>query len=422
MNTSVKEEWLHFLWKMKRLPVQLKTTTGLEIQIINWGIHNFYSGPDFFNAQIKIGSILWTGNVEIHVKASDWNRHQHQIDTAYENVILHVVYENDAAIFIQNELLPVLELKTCITLQELEKFAHYFDSKNEVICTSQWKKVPSIYIHKQLEALVFRRIFRKMEVIQSRYVELQKEVFFLKIEVFFKNLMTKVNELPAIELLHRIPITVLFRLNVKQRTALLFAVADLIPKESVDDAYVKELRSEGVFLLRKYNVTPMDSSSWKFFGCRPSSYPTIRLVVFSHMLDEPNIFEWKNNERWIEWFFSLKITLPLYWKTHYHFGKQTSKTLHVTTASMKSLLIINFFVPFIVWQQTQLNLPIDFEKVIGILEKLPPEKNKKIDLFINLGEKPKSAYETQGFLELLNEFCKNHQCLSCQIGTQLFKL
>lgn len=422
MNTVVKEQWLHYLWKMKRLPIQLKTTTGLEVQIIKWGIHNLFSGPDFFNAQLRIGSITWSGNVEIHVKSSDWNKHQHQYDSAYENVILHVVYENDAPIFIHNELLPVIELKEMISPKDLKKFAFFFDAKSEIVCASQWKIIPKIYLHKQLESLVFKRVFRKADVIQSRFLELQHDESFLKVELFLKFLMTKVNEFPATELLHRLPIVVLLRLNVKQRTALLFAVADLLPKENVEDAYVQELMSEGKFLLKKYNLSPMDKHSWKFFGCRPSSYPTLRLVVFAHMLEESPIFDWNINEKWIRWFLSLNVRLPDYWKTHAHFGKRNARPISVVTSSLKSLFLINVVVPFNVWNQSHKNLPTDLEKVIGILEKLPPEKNKKIDLFINLGEKPRSAFETQGFLELLNEFCKNHQCLSCQIGVQLFKL
>lgn len=421
MSTTIKEHWLHYLWKMKRLPINLFTTNGLPIQLLQTGIHNKESGPDFFNAILKIGAITWTGNVEIHIKSSDWKKHLHHLDSSYENVILHVVYEHDLPIYVKEEELPVLELKNYLSKDVLEKVGLFFASRNEIVCASSWSSVARIYVEKQLETAVSRRLQRKSLAIKHRWNELHNDLTALKIELLLKSLLTKVNELPGMELLQRVPYAIVFRLNAYQRTALLFAVANLLPKEPSSDEYTRKLQIEGDYLLRKYNLAPMETSSWKFFGCRPTAYPTIRLVVFAQLLEEKQLLEWEEVEIWSSWWQQLSIELPEYWKTHYHFGKLSSTTKNVLTLPMKNLMIINGVVPFYFWFSSEFNLPLESEKILEQLEKITPEKNRKIEQFIKLGEKPKSAYETQGYLELLNEFCKNHKCLTCQIGTQLIQ-
>ncbi len=417
----MRESWLHYLWKTKRFPLELKLVSGEALHIIHPGYNSSESGPDFFNAQIQIGGLIWSGAVEIHIKSSDWFAHQHQFDAAYSNVILHVVYEHDKEVEVQGEYLPVLELKTIITEEELSKFGRFFESKSTILCEYSFRNVSSILKMKQLESSVYLRFNRKAQKIAERYTELAGDVKQLKLEILVRQLFTKVNEIPAVELMQRVPLSVALRLNFSQRLALLFCVANVLPVNETTDVYVEALRKEGLYLQNKYGLSEMHRSSWKYFGVRPSAYPPLRIVILASLLENPQLFNW-DEDGWSEWFLRLKLPLPDYWKHRSHFGRsKLSRTSNFSIAT-RQLFIINGFIPYFYWSSTRFSTSEVDEKWIDYLNRIPPEKNNVVEQFIKLGEKPKSAFETQGYLELLNEFCKNRKCLSCQIGTQLIEL
>ena len=417
----MKESWLHYLWKTKRFPLELRLVSGEALHIIHPGYNSTESGPDFFNAQIQIGGLIWSGAVEIHIKSSDWFAHQHQFDAAYSNVILHVVYEHDKEVEVQGEQLPVLELKTIISEEELSKFGRFFESKSTILCEYSFRNVSSILKMKQLESSVYLRFNRKAQKIAERYAELAGDVKQLKLEILVRQLFTKVNEIPAVELMQRVPLSVALRLNFAQRLALLFCVANVLPVNETTDVYVEAQRKEGLYLQNKYGLSEMHRSSWKYFGVRPSAYPPLRIVILASLLENVQLFNWEE-DGWSEWFLRLKLSLPDYWKRRSHFG--TSKLSRTSNFSMatRHLFFINGFIPYFYWSSTRFSTSEVDEKWIDYLNRIPPEKNNVVEQFIKLGEKPKSAFETQGYLELLNEFCKNRKCLSCQIGTKLIEL
>ena len=97
--------WQHRLWMAQAM----FTVDGRKVQVIDPGRLNTDAGPDFFNAKVKIDGEMWVGNIEIHVRASDWFRHHHDIDKAYDNVILHVVEKDDMPVRRSNgEVIPQL--------------------------------------------------------------------------------------------------------------------------------------------------------------------------------------------------------------------------------------------------------------------------------------------------------------------------
>ena len=415
----MKEEWLHFIWKMKRLPLNLKTKKGESIEIIHPGIHNLDSGPDFFEAKIKINQLFWSGNVEIHIRSSDWLKHKHQLDEAYNNVILHVVFIHDLDIQVNNELLPVLELHSIIALEDIEKISQLSSNMYSIPCAHRWGEVPEIIKSKEIESAFFRRLERKSFIFDKRINELNFDTLKLKFELLGKIILTKVNELPMVELLTRIPTALLLRLNTEERTALLLGVSGLIPKFSEIEE-VKSLKKEASFLMNKYQIFPMNKVSWKFFGCRPPAYPTIRMVLFSLLMEEDVLFkEFQNKELFLSWIENKSIEFPKYWKNNTHFNPSNSKINNTLSRELKMLIIANFIVPFYYWQFSKINSVEQMEELINLAYNLPPEKNSKIESFKKLGQKIKSIAETQGLLELLNEFCNNKKCLSCQIGNKL---
>ena len=415
----MKEEWLHFIWKMKRLPLNLKTKKGESIEIIHPGIHNLDSGPDFFEAKIKINQLIWSGDVEIHIRSSDWLKNKHQLDEAYNNVILHVVFIHDLDIQVNNELLPVLELHSIISLEDIEKISQLSSNMSSIPCAHRWGEVPEIIKSKEIESAFFRRLERKSFIFDKRINELNFDTLKLKFELLGKIILTKVNELPMVELLTRIPTALLLRLNTEERTALLLGVSGLIPKFSEIEE-VKSLKKEASFLMNKYQIFPMNKASWKFFGCRPPAYPTIRMVLFSLLMEEDVLFkEFQNKELFLSWIENKSIEFPKYWKNNTHFNPSNSKINNTLSRELKMLIIANFIVPFYYWQFSKINSVEQMEELINLAYNLPPEKNSKIESFKKLGQKIKSIAETQGLLELLNEFCNNKKCLSCQIGNKL---
>ena len=417
----MRESWLHYLWKTKRLPLELKLVSGEVLQVIHPGYSSTESGPDFFNAQLQIGDLIWSGAVEIHIKSSDWFAHRHQFDAAYSNVILHVVYEHDKEVCVQGERLPVLELKSIISEEEVSKFGRFFASKSTILCANSFRNVPSIIKTKQLESAVYLRFNRKAHKIAERYDELVGDIQQLKLDILVRQLFTKVNELPAVELMQRIPLSIILRLNFSQRLALMFCVANVLPLNETEDSYVEAQRKEGMYLKRKYELSEMHPSSWKYFGVRPSSYPPLRIVILALLLENVQLLNWED-EGWSEWFLRLKIVLPDYWKHRSHFGvSKFSRTSNYSMAT-RHLFLINGYIPYFYWSSTRFCSSNSDKEWIDYLSKIPPEKNIVIEQFKKIGEKPKSAFETQGYLELINEFCKNSKCLTCQIGAELFKL
>jgi hypothetical protein len=415
----MREEWIHFLWKMKRLPLKLYTTKGENLEIISPGIHNKESGPDFFNARIKIGDILWTGNVEIHIQSSDWLKHNHQFDLAYNNVILHVVYKHDLEVQISKEIIPVLELASFLECEDLQKMKLSLQNENIIACAKSWNEVPGIVKMKEIETSFFRRLERKSNLFSKRLHEINHDVLRLKLELLGKIIATKTNEIPMIELISRIPLNHLFRLNDELRIALLLGVSGLIPDNSID-LEIDKLKKDADFLLTKFQLTPMNSASWKFFGCRPPAYPTIRIVLFALLVSDEMLFQdFENESEIVFWLEKKEIQFPHFWKFHTHFTKSNSRFINSLSKELKILIITNYFIPFHYWKLSMENEIEFIEKLIELAISLPPEKNAKIEKFKKLGLKPKSIFETQGLLELINEFCVNKKCLSCQIGTKL---
>lgn len=415
----MKEDWLHFIWKMKRLPLNLKTKKGELIEIIHPGSQNKDSGPDFFEASIRINNLLWSGNVEIHIRSSDWLKHKHQFDDAYNNVILHVVYTHDMEVSVNNEIIPVLELSKFIPKEELAKIGILFENQNTIACASQWSIVPSIIKQKEIESAFFRRLERKGIQFESRFLELNQDALRLKLELIGKIIATKVNELPMIELINRIPISILFRLSQEERITLLLGVSGLIPKE-YDDEYVNKLFMEAEYLITKYNLTCMNKASWKFFGCRPPAYPTLRIVLFAILInDEILLNDYESESIVLNWIEQKEIDYPMFWKNHTHFNSLNFNKENTFSKELKVLITTNYFIPFFYWKFSKTNEIELLEKLISLAYFLPPEKNAKVQKFKKLGLKPKSIAETQGLLELLNDFCVNKQCLRCQIGVKL---
>jgi len=417
----MQEEYLHYLWRLKRLPLNdLTLTDGRKVELINTGWYNLDAGPDFFNGTVIIDGIQWSGNIEIHVKSSDWYLHKHQFDKAYDNVVLHVVLEHDKDVIIHGQAIPTLELKHKIELNHFEKFSTISNRNIDVPCSLNLNEVDEFNIAQQINVALFQRLERKGEELISylkRDVQNRKRALLIAI---FQSFGGRVNKLPMIELAQIIPVEIIARekWDIQRIESILFGCAGLLNIES-DDDYVDQLIQHWKILKSKYQLQEMNPVSWKFSGMRPYSFPTFRLAQLSALL-----FHWdigfRQSAKCQSIVSELKIAaskpLSSYWENHFRFNQVSKKHNSKISKNSFNLILINGIAPYLIYLQ---HLEHDFQYsdlALIILEGVSPEKNNITKSWIKYRISPKNAAESQGLIELKNEFCNFKKCLSCKIG------
>ncbi|MGB3948285.1 MAG: DUF2851 family protein [Bacteroidia bacterium] len=420
------EEFLHYIWKFKLFnQLDLKTTSGETIEIIKAGTHNFDSGPDFFNAQLKIGETLWAGNVEIHIAASDWEKHAHQYNKAYDNIVLHVVFNADKAINrASGESIPTLELKNRIPEKVYENYLSFSTSKDWIPCEKQITDTPSFVINSTLDKLLLERLERKSISINNS-LNLNnnnwEETFYQHLA---RNFGFKVNAEPFELLAKSLPSLVLakHKSSLLQIEALLFGQAGFL-NQHYNDAYLQNLQNEYVFLKHKFKLNAIDEHLWKFLRLRPVNFPTIRIAQFANLVFNSSHLFSKIIE--INTFTELKklmnVDVSEYWQTHYMFDKaSTAKTKHLGEEALNNI-IINTVVPFLFVYGKQKDNEKYCERALQFLEQTPGENNSIIKKWEVLKMPIKTAYSTQALLQLKNEYCTSKKCLNCSVGNYLLK-
>lgn len=422
----MNEDLLHTIWKYKLLGKNQFIGSKQEaIEIISIGLHNQDSGPDFFNSKIKINNIVLAGNVEIHIKTSDWLKHNHQNDRAYDNLILHVVYEHDKELP-QNELfnVSVLELKNYIQPELLTQYQQLQLSKQIIACGKSITTVSEIIWKSWLDRLAVSRIEQKTEYIEHLFEychQNHEDALYL---LLCRNFGFKINN-EAFELLGKsLPYSVLKKYadNASQTEALLFGVAGLLD-DLFEDKYPKHLQNEFEFLKHKHQLQPIKKEHWKFSKTRPVNFPTIRIAQLAGIIGKQNslyhLIEQKPDLKTIRSFFACEIN-P-YWKTHYKFdavSDESSKTFGET--AFQSVLI-NTIVPYLVFMAKHNTNSTFVEYAMDLLSQLPAEVNTKTKQFIELGIKTENALESQAQIFLLDNFCSKKACLHCRVGESLLK-
>ena len=400
----MKEDYLHQIWLTKRFPNhELYLTDGRPLRIHKTGWHNHESGPDFFNGCVEIDGITWNGNIEIHIKSSDWYAHKHQHDDAYKNVILHVVYSYDKAVLIDGEEIPTLELKSLLNSKHWSSYESLIKQTSWIPCESQIKMVDPFFISMQIEHSLVSRLARKSELLEKRFQLLGRNLQQLQYEILAQAFGAKINAMPFVELTQRMPIKTIWKEGKLASETLLLGAAgflnEIAPKE------LKIIQNQWKFYLLKYQFESMEKSSWKKKGLRPAGFPEIRIKQFSLLLNETNsdfsffdktIPELKN-------FFELKDEL----------GKA------VLTKSFQHLLLMNAIVPLLFWYGDYKSDESYKDKAIDLVAELPAENNQIIQSWKKLGVKVKSAFDSQGLLELKNEICTYKKCLNCKIGVKI---
>lgn len=421
------EDILHHIWKYKLFFLQqLQTQEGECLKIISSGIHNHDAGPDFQEAKIQIGETTWAGNVEIHIKSSDWNKHQHQKDKAYDNVVLHVVWEADEAIFrTDGTLIPTLELKNRVEASILQNYQQLKENNFWIPCERQLKEVDQFTKQQCLDRMILERLESKAHVIQDIYQELKgswEDTFYV---ILARSFGFKINALPFEVLAKNLP-QKLFAKHKDQTIlieSLVFGMSGLLDR-SFSDIYPLKLQREFRYLKSKYRLQSLAPESWKFAKTRPENFPTIRLSQFAALVvRSQHLFSKILNMEKLEDYASLFSDLPIhpYWETHFLFDKEIKKrSIQIGKSSINNILI-NTLVPLLFFYGKQLKEEIYVERAFKILEQVKPEVNQVVKGFKALDFKAQHALDTQALIHLKKYFCDRKNCLNCGIGLKILR-
>ncbi|MFT5648165.1 MAG: hypothetical protein ACI976_002861 [Aureispira sp.] len=430
-NARFPEVFLHYVWKLKLFDFkELRTIDDETIELVNVGTHNHNTGPDFSNARIRIGGTLWAGSVEIHKKSSDWLLHQHQTDKAYNNTILHVVYEHDQNIYrVDGTPIPTLELKNKIPDQYIQRYWELSTSKQKIPCEHRFFTVPASLKAIWLERLVVERledktleIKRSLELTQNNW----EETFY---QFLARNFGAKQNSTAFEALAKSLPLKIIskHKNNLFQLEALLLGQAGFLSKEETQktsDVYWVKLQKEYDFLVKKYQLITLNASSWQFGRMRPANFPTIRLAqfavlihqsthLFSKILVEPNVTYLRK---------MFLIHLDGYWMDHYRLGEESPKRKKSLGGGTVDLILINTIAPFLFVYGDYKGIEDYKERAIHLLQTIQPEQNSIIANWQNLGMATDSAHDTQGLLQLKKKYCDSKRCLSCSIGHKILQM
>ncbi|WP_250434010.1 DUF2851 family protein [Hanstruepera flava] len=420
----MQEDFLHYIWKQKKYQsVNLKTVDGIAVLVKSSGTHNHLAGPDFFNAQVRIGNQLWAGNVEIHIKSSDWYVHNHETDSNYNNVILHVVWEHDADIYRKdNSVIPTLELKNYISQSVLDNYQKLFLKSNKWInCENDFPDIDSFILQNWLERLYFERLESKSVVIQELLQKSKNNWEAVLFNMLAKNFGLNINGEAFLSMSQSFDFSIVRKLqsNPMDLEALFFGQIGLLDSV-LEDTYYKQLLERYHYIKHKFGLENSAVLPAQFFKLRPPNFPTIRLSqlamlyskyqnLFSQILDVSTL---------TDFYKTFEVTVSTYWQTHYNFGTVSKKSKKSLTKPFVDLLLINTIVPIKFAYAKSLGKEIT-EEILQLMEHIPVESNSIVSKFQELKQGNYSAYHSQAFIQLKKEYCDKNKCLQCAIGNAL---
>ncbi|WPU91184.1 DUF2851 family protein [Mucilaginibacter sabulilitoris] len=420
---------MHYVWKFRLFDrIDLKTDDGEELEILSAGMHNTDSGPDFHNARIRIGETVWAANVEVHLSASDWQKHGHTTDNAYGNVVLHVVYHNDEPLVLPNgRKVPTLQLKNRVPDELYNRYHQMiFGNQSIIPCESSIGGIDGLIMHNWLTRVLVERLEKRSEAVVNT-LNLNRgdweETFY---QFLAANFGFKINALPFELVAKSLPQLTLakHKNNPMQIEALIFGQAGFLDTEFKDE-YPLKLKKEYDFLRKKYNLKPIENHLWKFMRLRPQNFPTIRLAQFAALIVQSNhlfskILEIKDIDALRDLFSAIKVND--YWDDHYRFDVLSKPLPKTLGASSVDILLINTLALFLFCYGKQHQQQYYISRSLKLLENLPAERNNITEDFAILGLKINNAFESQALLELKNNYCNYKKCLQCGVGNKILKL
>ena len=418
------EQLLHYVWKHKIFPLkELKTTSGQLLEVIDTGLSNRNSGPDFFNAKIKLDGVLWVGNIEIHTSSSDWMKHGHHTNAAYDNVILHVATNIDAEVKRSNgESIPQLQLDC--PEQVRKNFDELISTDSYPPCYRIIPTLSSFIVHSWMSALQMERFEQKNAQLIERLRLCNnhwEDAFFMTLARNFGfglngdafETWAKVIPLRAVDK---------HRDNLFQVEAIFFGQAGILADPEGDEYYMK-LKREYEYLAHKFGLTPMDVTRWRFLRLRPNNFPHVRIAqlaslyhrtygLLSQLMEKETLKDVRD---------LLRGGTSEYWLTHYTFGGNSPSRPKTLSESSLNLLIINTVVTFLYAYGLHKGNERLCTRATAFLEELKPENNYIIRMWSECGLKVSHAGDSQALIQLKKEYCDKKKCLYCRIGYEYLK-
>ncbi len=412
--------WQHRLWPN----TDMRTVDGQTVQVIDPGKLNTDSGPDFFNAKIKIDGKLWAGDVEIHVRASDWHKHEHDGNPAYDSVILHVVDRDDTIIRRSNgQAIPQMQMPCS---------PDFHTSYNQLVaradidlpCAAQISEIPPLYLTDWMSTLAYERIYAKTDRIDNLLQRFNGDWESVCYIVIARGLGFGINGDPFERLALSLPLMFIGKHSdsLISIEALLFGQSGLLDTvgNSIDN-YIHVLRREYAFLCHKFGLKQPTSLGWKMSRMRPGNFPHRRIAILAAMLSNgfrmlSRIIDVTSRQQAVELF---SPTLTGYWRNHYNFNSPSPSCPESIGTSSINGLIINAIVPLQVAYGTAHNDTAMIDRAMALLQSLPPERNSIVELFARGGIKANDAFTTQALIQLRRNYCEARKCLYCRIGHRM---
>jgi len=419
----MKEDFLHYVWHHKKFDfLNLKTVCNKKISIIDTGVYRQHSGADFFNAQLKIENLHWAGNIEIHLKSSDWYLHNHHQDTNYDNVILHVVWDYDVDVYRQNNTeIPVLQLKDYIKKEVNDSYMNLVKNKSWIFCEKQIKNVDKDLFTLWNDQLFTERLTQKSSIIKQLLKENKNDWEATLFCMLFKSFGLNTNGNSFFEIAKSIPFSIVRKesFDIENLEALFFGKANFFEAE-FEDNYSKNIQNRWNYLQAKYQIVKTFFGRLEFFRHRPDNFPSIRLAQLAMLYhSKSNLFESIINSNSLSEIYSFfNTTTSEYWKTHYVLDKESPVKKKLLSRSFIDLLIINTIIPFRFAYSDYLKK--DSTAVLReIVKAIRPEKNTIIERFRSLGIKSRNAFDTQALLQLKKKYCDYKRCMQCEVGKSI---
>lgn len=420
----MQEAFLHYVWKYKILnSSNIQTVQGEALQILSCGEHNQNAGPDFFNAQLVLDGQRWAGNIEIHVKASDWYVHNHEQDQAYKNVILHVVWEYDTEVYREdNSVLPTLVLKDYVEKQTLDNYYKLNDKDGKwIFCENHFAEVSNFTLYNWLERLFTERLERKTKEIEALLTASKNNWEAVLFVLLAKNFGLKVNGEAFRSIAQHIPWQVMQKImaNNTQLEAVFFGQAGLLHDE-IQEPYFLKLKKEYAYLTHKFGLQTKGVLPCNFFRLRPSNFPTIRLaqlaaLYHTHTKLFAKLISVKSPQ---EAYPIFKNSVSAFWQDHYTFKSKSKKSPKALTKKFIDLLLVNTIIP-IQYCYAKHQGKTTGEQLITFAAGISPEQNSIVAKFNELKPITSSALHSQALIQLKTRYCDEKKCLECAIGNTL---
>ena len=414
-----KEDFLHFVWQYKLFESRhLETTDQQAIVIKHVGHYTQLSGPDFSEAQIYIDQQLWVGSLEIHKKSSEWYDHQHHLDPAYDNVILHVVWDDDQVVFDKhNQPLTTLCIKPYVSKILIQKYQQLMADKSWIFCENQLKNIPEINRIQAFENLFVERLSQKMMPYENLLKTLHGDWEHLLFVFLMKAFGLNINGEVFFDMGKKISFDWIKkeRHDLTSLEALLFGQTQIL-KTNFQDNYFSQLKKTYTFLKNKYQINELIHQV-HFYKLRPDNFPTIRLSQLAQIYhQEAHVFELliKSNMD-LSRKFLRKIMPSIYWQTHYVFDKTVNHRQHQLSDNFIDLLFINVILPikYFYYQNQGKDLA---DEIIVQYSQMKKENNQVIKKFESFGLPIKDALDTQAAIQLKKHYCDHRLCLNCHFG------